>query len=1058
MPKSLSAEAILFAINSALRLSQSIRRAYANSLRSRAILLPLPSFDNKPNPFTINRFFDLEGAQFVEEIEALKYLHRKNQVEILSPEELSEYQEYYRSLFFIVTEGDSNPQIREAGLNTDDLISLLKIRQWEKDTRFATTTLQLVAGTIVEIGVDYFHQFPKSIQRETVMGQALSRLLSALDTIPFSEEEDFKEAVSHKIIPRLFITAVETIQELPDEWIRDEKLRQFIESTSRGISEDLYRRISPDLSTDEMDASIHWGQLLLSSLIKNAGHAAFSSPHLILDLNKGPQQLISSTGLIIMDLLYAEDDLKIDLKNIFSFHTLDVLVKNAFIIFADYPELLAKDDRLGLIFKEVSIAVAQSPIPLSRLLPEILRIILEKTALHLPTIWNYEEENPRHLLVVALKLFLEALSRSSQNGPMQLSSRQILELLELLMEEVARHPKLLEKIDIEEGDGAILFQEMLSLVFDCVFHEKNKASSYLEKIEQLKALCKILFSIVLKKFPDGDGKEVAILILSPEEGLGWTHRPDILENIAELLLGFLEDQAIRLSKDTVLRKIIVELFQLFRTHWPKREDDILDFLQLILGQLARQTEYLLTVEEDDIEYLVVLAVKYLLEALTPEQEETSLPELNEGQKMHLFSYLLEEILDRPAWITAKIGSERLISKLISLSFESLQKIPAAQRSSMATITQLIDINMRAIAMDTRVLDKVRWSNDEQERAILEKLIELVFDFIFNRTDSGSLQKTQAALELLDFMIVRVLQRHPNHLGLQIAAFLLEEDARLQLSNGINEALVDLYLETFLNIITTHPDIISPNPNIQQIITGVAQSLQESGLDRPGLLPRLIQLVLLQTADQIEIEAGDGNIKEVLIEALRQILKALSFKPEQGQWKPIFTGDHILEIVLYLLEEISENPDWVDEDEKVFQTLHIIFESLEKIPRHRRPSFSLIKLMIIKLFEATKNHPGYLSNLSTEEGEEKIVLAMVLEYLFHAFYNQVSIKATLDIIHQPSVMDALLDYYLYRTSFHPIEEEAIRGAAEQVRVSVQKLDEGHLTGSEEFLDELRERLA
>jgi hypothetical protein len=201
MPKSLSAQAIISAIQSALQLSHNIRRAYANSLKSRSVLLPLPSFENKPNPFTINRFFDLEGARFVEEIEALKYLHRKNQVEVLSKEEADEYQEYYRSLFFIVVEGESNPQIKEAGLHTDDLLSLLKIRQWEKNAQFASTTLQLVAGTIVEIGIDYFKQFPKSIQSETVMGQALSRLLVALDTIPFSEEEDFKRPLARRSFP-----------------------------------------------------------------------------------------------------------------------------------------------------------------------------------------------------------------------------------------------------------------------------------------------------------------------------------------------------------------------------------------------------------------------------------------------------------------------------------------------------------------------------------------------------------------------------------------------------------------------------------------------------------------------------------------------------------------------------------------------------------------------------------------------------------------------------------------------------------------------------------------
>jgi hypothetical protein len=1059
MPNNPSAQAIIFAINSALRLSRNIRRAYANSLKSKSILLPLPSFNDKPNPFTINRFFELEGARFVEEIEALKYLHRKNQVEVLSREELDEYQEYYRSLFFIVAEGESDPQIKEAGLQTDDLLSLLKIRQWEKDAKFASTTLQLVAGTIVEIGIDYFNQFPKSIQSETVMGQALSRLLGALDTIPFSEEEDFKKAISQKVIPRLFITAVETIQELPEEWVRDEKLRQFIEAISRGLNEDLYERIGPDLSTDEMDEVIQWGQLLMSSLIRNAGQYAFSSPNRVFDLSQGQEQLVSSTGLIIMDLLYAEDELKLDLKKLFTSGHLDMLVKNAFAIFSDYPELLTKDDRLRSLVKEVSLAVAESPLPLSHLLPEILRLILEKTALHLPTIWNQDEEEVGHLLVVTLQAFLEALNRSFSEGKWRLSSRQLIALLELLMDEVIQHPALLNKIGVGEEDteAQVLLAEIVALAFEYIYQKEDRTLSPLEKAARLKDLLRLFLELILRKLPDESGKELVILLLSPEEGLGWTRRPDQLREVALLLLAFLEDQAIQLSKDPALRRILSDLFRLLRTHWPEREAESIDIIRLVLEAMARHTQYLLSIEEDDIEYIVVLAVKYLLEELNPDPMEDGLvSELNEGQRMHLFGFLLEEVLKRPAWITATIGRDRLLSQLIRISFEALQKMPAAQRASTNTLSYLLDINMRAIASDTRILNKIRWSHDEEEKVILEKLIELVLNFVFE--ESASLQKAEQALDLIDFLLQKVLQHHPNHLGLRIAAFLLEEDSRLQLSRGINEAMVDLYLDTLLDILTTHPDIVSPNPNIQRIITGVAQALQESGLDRPGLLPRVLQLVLLHTADAIELEVEDGQMKKVLLEALRQILQALSFAPEKGQWKPVFNGDHILEIVLYLLGEISENPDWVGEEPKVFQTLHIIFESLESIPRHHRPSFSLIKLMIIKLFEAVRNHPGYLNVLQDEAEEGKRVLALILEYLFDAIYKQVSIRATIGVLHQPSVMDALLDYYFYRTSFHPIEEKDIRKAADQVREAVKKLDEGHLNGAEEFLVRLRDELA
>jgi hypothetical protein len=145
---------------------------------------------------------------------------------------------------------------------------------------------------------------------------------------------------------------VETIQHLPEEWVRDEKLRQLIEAVSRSINEDLYERISPDMSTDEMDEAIQWGQLVLSSLIRNAGQYVSSSPGRVFDLQQGQEQLFSSTGLIIMELLYAEDELNLDLKKLFTSNTLNVLVKNAFAIFRIIPSCWQRTIGCGALFKK----------------------------------------------------------------------------------------------------------------------------------------------------------------------------------------------------------------------------------------------------------------------------------------------------------------------------------------------------------------------------------------------------------------------------------------------------------------------------------------------------------------------------------------------------------------------------------------------------------------------------------------------------------------------------------------------------------------------------------
>jgi hypothetical protein len=84
---STAAEAVIFSINSAIKLSQNLRRAYAQSLRGRALTLPLPEFNSEVKMSTIDRFFD-DHSEYLEGLEPLKGLHDKsNSGEDLTDEE-----------------------------------------------------------------------------------------------------------------------------------------------------------------------------------------------------------------------------------------------------------------------------------------------------------------------------------------------------------------------------------------------------------------------------------------------------------------------------------------------------------------------------------------------------------------------------------------------------------------------------------------------------------------------------------------------------------------------------------------------------------------------------------------------------------------------------------------------------------------------------------------------------------------------------------------------------------------------------------------------------------
>ena len=218
----MTADAIIFTINSAIKLSHNIRRAYAQSLRGKKLVLPLPEFTTEIKFNTLLDFFE-DHPEYTQRVERLAQLHKEADENLRLPEEKhKEYLEYYRAFHTLHLGRDKRPD-----MNADDMVNLFRIRQWEKGTQ-PNTVLQLVAGTIVELGIDYFLQTPGALNSESARGRAIRHFLVAFDEIDFSQSKDIKLEISNKLVPRLFAAAAESLAELSPEIVDDEKLQLFI--------------------------------------------------------------------------------------------------------------------------------------------------------------------------------------------------------------------------------------------------------------------------------------------------------------------------------------------------------------------------------------------------------------------------------------------------------------------------------------------------------------------------------------------------------------------------------------------------------------------------------------------------------------------------------------------------------------------------------------------------------------------------------------------------------------------------------------------------------------
>ncbi len=191
---SLAAEAIIFSINSAIKLSANLRRAYVHSIRAKALVLPLPDFNTEIQLATINLFF-FRHQEYLDQLIDLKELFEKaNSVLALEEDDMEEYLKLYRT-FKAIEDGDT----ARLEMNTSEVLTLLKIRQWEKG-QAPTSVLQLVAGTLVEIGVDYFAQVPGALNPDSVQGRLMRKFLNAFDGISLVDNPDIKKDLSSRLV------------------------------------------------------------------------------------------------------------------------------------------------------------------------------------------------------------------------------------------------------------------------------------------------------------------------------------------------------------------------------------------------------------------------------------------------------------------------------------------------------------------------------------------------------------------------------------------------------------------------------------------------------------------------------------------------------------------------------------------------------------------------------------------------------------------------------------------------------------------------------------------
>jgi len=1088
---SLAAEAIIFAINSAIKLSNNIRRAYALSIRGKDLVLPLPDFDKTLNitkviPFIQEHLDSLGEEEQKRSIRLVELQEKVNGIHPLAPDEKEEYLGYY---FFLkeVKEG------KGGGLEMDtaELSALFTIRQWERGGA-PGSVLQLVAGSLVEIGIDYFKQVPGALNPKSVQGRLMQSFLGAFDDIKLADNPHIKKDFSTKLVPRLFAAAAESLASLSPEMANDEKVQAIIQATAKGIAEDLFKRVD-GLDSDE---AVHWGQLILRSTINHAGHFVLQSPKSVFGTNDGVSKIIESSGLVLLEAILGDDPNKVDFKNALNPDSLDRLVSATLGVIAEHPDMISGNRGVREIIAGVAMAVKDQSVLEKGYLPELVRIVLEQSAGRLDLLWKETPDGngAEHVLVLAISQALRALSEKPAAGDWKpvLTNNQLLGILEELLEDVAQNPawiigavgehsamaevleatfkalravpkderlnaamirriirlnleltlinpKVLDKINWgTDAEETAIMTKALDLIFACVF---NKEVPLIGRMQLLTDLLEYASRVILRQHPGKKGLVLLDVVLF-KSGMDYSRGFDtqLTDQLIDAALSALASHPELVAKPELLQRILSGVAEALDHAKIKQPGLAMRLVQLILYHTGQNAHLLVDADQDQPKHLLLTALKLLLDGLSATDGSGNWkPGISATQAENLLETLLEEVVQYPFWITKKVGQNALLSEVLNAVFQALETIPKQERLSPKTLEFVFQLSLRVAASSPQALQKIRFADDDQEKEVLLRALELVFDYCFSKKDDNA-YRTLLLQDLIEFVMEVLISKYPDKRGLILVDLILFEHNGIDYSHGFQPELAQQLANSALAVLSQHPELIVNDQILRQILANVAAALHSSGLNQPDILPELIQLTLECTAEHIDmllIETGPVNTRHVFVMATMQVLNAVAQPTEDGKWKPRLSDIQIVEIIGLIYETILKNPQWALQDTVLFKVMEAVFRALQRVPEPYTVPYALILNIIEEAIQAVGQQWELLAEIQGTDDAPQLRLQVSLEKLVITLYQENGDAKTAWYLSQGHIVKLLTNYYLTRLAKTPVNTKDIDAAQDSIRKAIAK---------------------
>lgn len=1080
----LTAQAIIFAINSAIRLSRAMRKAYARSIKGRVLVLPLPAFDPNVRIIKVAEFFQ-DHPEYRRHIKALNLLHGRAMTDSRFRDDqraVERYKQYYHYL--------TKPEEIEGELTVDDVANLLAVRQWKDDFDAPASVLQLVAGTLVELGIDYFLQVPGAVNPHSAKGKVLREFLEAFDQIDFAENKTIKEDLSGILLPNLFAAAAESIGQLSDDLASDPKLQLFVRETAHGIAADIYRKLEQVQDPFEQDEIIRWGQLVTRSMIQHAGTTATTRAGQLFGTNDTVADLVAATGGVLLNAILAPGSEGLQLRSALTTTTLDGMIQASLDIIAAHPNVLTRQQGLQPILAGVADAIGEKSWFEPGFYPELIRLVLEQSAGNLETLWPAEEDG-EHLLVLALQQILTLLSEKHSDAPWRsvLTQAHLLEMVYELLDDVVQNPawitdeqnkgsvlsqcldvtfrslrhveksqrlqadtirwlirlnmhtvatsqQLLNHIQWEDDpERTAILEKALQLIFLYVF--PNDAPPQLSRTTLLVDLTEHVLETILQDHPNKRGLVLLDLVLF-DSGIEYENgfNAALFDEIADTTLAVLVARPDLVAQHKALKGIIAGIAATLDSAQLREPGLLSSLTQLLLAHTAANAQLIVEAEDGQPRHLLVTAMQIFLGHLAETENDGQWqPTLSPELTMHLLETLLDETVRHPHWVIPEEGTaDPLLHEMLSATFNAMAKIDEGDRLNGETLDLLFRLNSHLVLTSPRVLRALEWDiTDEQKITVLEYALEIVFAFVFSNTETDTAARSTLLTDLLDYLLSVLLLKYPDERGLILLDTILFRSG-IDYEEGFDAQTADELVDAAAQVLAARPELVAQPVALQSMLAGIAGALDGSQLRQPGLLALLTRLILLETAENAELifDTDEDQPRHLLVIATEQVLRAIAKPPRVGRWKPTFSEAQLVEVLRIIYDTVLANPQWVQNDPLIFLVLEAMFRALEVVPDSRKLPFHGITYLLEGCLDTAMRQRELVTTMQIRPGSHsQIKLRYSLESVFLVIYGASDNEETRWHLSQLPVLQSLWDYYFILISEPPLDKEALDAVTQRV---------------------------